>query len=175
MQVVPSAVGQSDGVIVFWDDNPEIGVAWPRPVQVVDSIEWGIGSVNEEECLVLYMFVDGQSLELYMLPELPTNATQVLDVVKLVCDWDPNMVKVRYGESPGDKTHEVLFLLPKSEDAGVVAKLRELHMRTLHQGDKGSRRDTAGHIGDGPAVTAESSLMLRLDSYLKESIRDVEE
>ena len=142
----------------------------------MDSIEWGIGSVNQEECLVFYLFASGQSLEVYLLPELPTRANEVLDVVRLVCDWDLSMMKVRYGQSPGDKAHEILFLLPKEEEAGAVAKLRELHSRISGEDLAESHRDTVEPVS-GTTVVADGdpSLMQRLEMHLKVVVQEVEE
>jgi hypothetical protein len=131
VEIVPSAVGQSEGVIVFWDGHPEIGVAWPRPLQMIDEVQWGIGSLNQQECLVLYLFTEQQSIELYLLEQLPTSPTEDLDVFALLCEWKPKVLKIRYGDSPVDREREITFLLPQGEGEGVLEKLRELTTRTL--------------------------------------------
>ena len=124
MQILPDAVGQSDGQIVFWDENPEIGAALPRPVQMISEVQWGAGLLDGEDCLILYLFLGEQALELYLPQTLPTAPAESLDVWALLWAWAPRMLKVRYGRSPADREREVVLLLPEADGERLSDALR---------------------------------------------------
>ncbi|QSO46347.1 hypothetical protein [Alicyclobacillus mengziensis] len=159
MEIVPSAVGQSEGVVVFWDHHPEIGVAWPRPLQLIDELKWGIGSLNQRKCLVLYLFTGEQSIELYLLEELPTSPTENVDVFALLCEWRPQVLKIRFGDSPIDREREVTFLLPQGDGQGMMDKLQELTTWTLDAEASKPGTVDMGHL----------SVIRRLDECLSQS------
>jgi hypothetical protein len=124
VEVMARAVGQSAGVIVFWDDNPDIGMAWPRAVQMIPEVQWGTGTLDGADCLVLYLFAGDQSLELYVPETLPTTPALWLDVWELLITREPDILKIRYGGSPADGNREVTFLLPKETGESPMDKLR---------------------------------------------------
>lgn len=158
MEIIPAAVGQSDGVIVFWDNNPEISVAWPRPLQVIEETQWGISSLDNADCLVLYMFAQGGSIELYLKEQLPTTPTNELDVWALLCDWNPNVLKIRYADTPVDGQHEITFLLPQGDGQSLVDRLEAFRELTL-----------ATDEGNGTVVERHRTLFGRLDAFLNSS------
>lgn len=125
MQIIPNAVGQADGVLVFWDESPEFGVAFPRQNQIIHEVRFGAGTLNHEDCLILYMFMGDQSVELYLPQMMETAPETTLDVWQLICKWKPDLLKVRYGSSPIDREKEVTLLLPKRDAEGLIDKLKE--------------------------------------------------
>jgi hypothetical protein len=186
MQIIPLAVGQSDGAIVFWEDNAEIGVAWPRTVQVIDEVKWGVGSINQEECLVLYLFSEHQAAEIYLPEVLPTTPSDSIEIWRVLCEWDPDMLKVRYGDTPMKSENEVTFLLPAVEGESLVEKLRTFRDMAVQQdvssGNDGAVSVAMGHERDGaetePSAAGQQAfgrpgpgLLARLDVYLTTASR----
>lgn len=155
MQVVPYAVGQSEGTVVFWEDNAEIGVAWPRKAQVIDEIRWGMGSMNQEECLILYLFAGKQVAELYLPEQLPTTPNESIEIWRLVCAWRPELIKLRYGTTPLDSDKEVTFLLPTREGDDIVDTLRRF-------------RDVTAEAESTTEAAAHAEFLGRVDACLDE-------
>ncbi len=135
-EFVPVAVGQSDGVIVLWEGVPEIGVAFPRTVQVIEEVQCGIGMINGEQCLILYLFAGDSYLQVYLKQFLPTSPDEVIDGWELLCAWNPNMLKVRYGDSPRNKDKEVTFLLPAGEGEQLIDQLKGLITRIGNENER---------------------------------------
>lgn len=132
MQMIPLAIGQSDGVLVLWEDNPEIGLVFPRGTEVIQQVEWGAGTLGQDDCLILYLFIGSQAVELYLPQRLPTTPEQELDIWLSICNWQPDTLKLRYGRTPSDREREVLLLLPKGPGEKLIDKLSEFvaQMRT---------------------------------------------
>lgn len=124
MQILPQAVGQSSDLIVFWDDNPGVGVQLPRPTQVVSEVSFGFGFFEETPCLVAYLFIGEHVLEFVLPRMLPTSPQQSIDVWHLLANWRSDVWKLRYGESVIDHEREVTLLLPTDAGASVLEKLR---------------------------------------------------
>ncbi len=124
MQILPLAVGQSSDLIVFWDDNPGVGVQLPRPTQVVSEVSFGFGFFEETPCLVAYLFIADHVLEFVLPRLLPTSPEQSIDVWHLLANWRSDVWKLRYGESVVDHEREVTLLLPTGPGASVLDKLR---------------------------------------------------
>lgn len=146
VQIIPAAVGQSDGAIVFWDDNPDIGMVLPRAVQLISEVQWGTGALDGQDCLVLYLFAGEQSVELYIPERLPTTPVDWLDVWELLCAWSPEVLKIRYGSSPADGNRELTLLLPKEEGEGPLDKLRLFVHKARRERDAGGWRDGNGEM-----------------------------
>ncbi len=124
MQIIPVALGQSEGVITLWDDNRDIAMALPRETQFISELQWGAGVLDDDPCLILYLFVGQQTIELYLPEHLPTTPEQQVAVWQTIMQWRPEVLRVRYGESPLAREHEVTFLLPKEAGETVADKLQ---------------------------------------------------
>ena len=124
MQIIPVALGQSEGVITLWDDNRDIAMALPRETQFISELQWGAGVLDDDPCLILYLFVGQQTIELYLPEHLPTTPEQQVAVWQTIMQWRPEVLRVRYGESPLARQHEVTFLLPKEEGETAADKLQ---------------------------------------------------
>lgn len=123
MQIIPLALGQSDGAITLWDENAELAIVFPRPIQFISDIAWGLGHLDDQPCLILYLFIGDQAVELYFPEQLPTSPEHQVDTWQTLFNWQPEVIKVRYGESPVDKNHEVMLLFPKEEGETLMEKL----------------------------------------------------
>lgn len=126
MEIIPEAMGQSDNVLVFWDPHPEIGVVCPRPVQSVSEVTFGLGSANTEPCLTMFLFVGETDLEIYLPENLQTDEASSVPVWEVLLEWKPEVLKVRYGETPADRSSEITFLLPTLPGETVHEKLRDM-------------------------------------------------
>ena len=124
MQIIPVALGQSEGVITLWDDNRDIAMALPRETQFISELQWGAGVLDDDPCLILYLFIGQQTIELYLPEHLPTTPEQQVAVWQTIMQWRPEVLRVRYGESPLARQHEVTFLLPKEEGETAADKLQ---------------------------------------------------
>lgn len=124
MQIIPVALGQSEGVITIWDDNRDIAMALPRETQFISELQWGAGVLDDDPCLILYLFVGQQTIELYLPEHLPTTPEQQVAVWRTIVHWKPEVLRVRYGESPLARQYEVTLLLPKEEGETVADKLQ---------------------------------------------------
>lgn len=124
MQIAPRAVGQSSDLIVFWDDNPDVGVLLPRTTQVVSELSFGFGMYEEAPCLVVYLFIAEQALEFVLPRVLPTSPQQSIDVWHLLANWRSDVWKLRYGDNVIDDDREVTLLLPTAGGASLLDKLR---------------------------------------------------
>ncbi|MHB1629741.1 MAG: hypothetical protein ACYCVB_15475 [Bacilli bacterium] len=124
MQIIPAALGQSEGVITLWDDNRDIAMALPRETQFISELQWGAGVLDDDPCLILYLFVGRQTIELYLPERLPTAPEQQVAVWQTILQWRPEVLRVRYGESPLARQYEVTFLLPKEEGETAADKLQ---------------------------------------------------
>ncbi|MDP9727648.1 hypothetical protein J2S04_000575 [Alicyclobacillus tengchongensis] len=123
MQFIPKALGQSNDLLTFWDHLPEMAILLPRPLQVVSEIQWGIGELDRQPCLILYLFVGEDTLELLLPRELPTSPHEQVDVWELLISWRTDCVKLRYGESPLHAEQEVTLFLPASESEALLSQL----------------------------------------------------
>ncbi|QQE77220.1 hypothetical protein [Alicyclobacillus sp. SO9] len=168
MKIVPDAVGQSDGALVFWEETPEIGTKWPLSANVVDEIRWGVGSLEQEDCLVLYLFSKQEVAELYLPEQLPTSPDEAVEVWKVLCAWRPELIKVRYGSSPADTNKQVTFLLPASEGEDIVDKLRLFKDAAL---PATSQAEPAGGKADS---SMPKELLLRVASCLEETAQSAD-
>ena len=56
MRVIPRAAGQSDGALVLWQDSAELADLSAQTSEVVTEVRWGIGILDEDACLILYLF-----------------------------------------------------------------------------------------------------------------------
>ncbi|PWI56988.1 hypothetical protein [Sulfoacidibacillus thermotolerans] len=130
MQIIPLALGQTDGAITLWDENPELALVFPRPLQFISELAFGLGTLDEQPCLILYLFVAEQAIEVYLPESLPTNPEQEVDVWYTLLTWRPDMLKIRYGNSPLDQEHEVTLLFPKEEEETLAEKLTSFILRT---------------------------------------------
>ena len=156
MQIIPNAVGQSEELLVFWDENPETGIALPRAVQMITGLQWGLGALDHDDCLILYLFSGEQAVELYLPQRLPTTQEQDVDVWDLLWTWNPQVFKIRYGSSPLDRAKEVTVLLPKGEGESVRDRLRDFVKLTDNPSEYG---ELAGIHGE---------LLARLQTYVSE-------
>ncbi len=136
MEYVPVAIGQSEGVPVFWEGIPEIGVVFPRSVQLIEEIHCGTGMMNYEHCLILYLFAGEVVLQMYLKQFLPTSPDEVVDGWEILCAWNPDVLKVRYGDSPMNKDKEITLLLPGKEGERITDKLSELSERICNEQDQ---------------------------------------
>ncbi len=143
MQVIPAAVGQSDGLLVFWDDQPELGLLFPRSAEVVADVRFGAGRLDSNDCLILYLFIGEQTVELYLPETLPTRFDQTAAVWVLLCAWDPQALKIRYGETPGDRSKESMLLLPKLEGERLLDRLRQFVAQSKGQAESDVSGDAA--------------------------------
>lgn len=130
MQVIPLALGQVENTIVLWDEQPELGVALPRPVQVVDEVRFGTGTLGDEWCLILYLFIGEQTIEVFLPEHLPTSPEAEVEVWHVLCRFDPDSFRVRYGASAGDARKEVLLLCPKAPGERLSDKLEEFYIQS---------------------------------------------
>lgn len=144
MQIIPNAIGQSSQTLVFWDDDPELGVALPRATQLVSELSWGFGTIQETPCLVLYLFIADQTLEMVLPRMLPTSLDANVDVWRLLIDWHADVLKLRYGNSPVDREREITLLLPTTESENLIDRLRlftEKYEGELVNGVQGAQRE----------------------------------
>ncbi|KUO96961.1 hypothetical protein [Ferroacidibacillus organovorans] len=162
MQVIPAAVGQSDGLLVFWDDQPELGLLFPRSVEVVADVRFGAGRLFDRDCLILYLFIGEQTVEIYLPESLPTRFEQTASVWAFLCAWDPEALKIRYGETPADRSKESMLLLPKLEGERLLDRLRQFVTLTKDKIDEGATTD-AYAAGD-----AAPAWVVRLQQLLSE-------
>ncbi len=130
MQIIPLALGQSDHAITLWDENPELSIVFPRPLQFVSELAWGLGTLDDLPCLILYLFIAEHTVELYLPEKLPTKPDEKVDVWQTILSWRPDLLKVRYGDSPVDKEHEVTLLFPKEEEESLITKLTSFILQT---------------------------------------------
>jgi|GEM_PF-5194721 len=158
MQIIPVALGQSEGVITLWDDNRDIAMALPRETQFISELQWGAGVLDDEPCLILYLFVGGQTIELYLPEHLPTTPEQEVAVWQTIVQWKPDVLRVRYGESPAARQYEVTLLFPKEEGETVADKLHTF-IRQLEANQTDS--------GVGSELTTQ--LLRGVSPYLSES------
>lgn len=129
MQVVAQALGLSQGVLTVWDNQEAIGVALPRPVQVVTEVRWGIGDLGGLPCLVLYIFYGEDVVECYFPEHIATTPEDDVEAWTALFDDKANALKVRYGDHPGDGTREVTLLLPTKETESARDRLLDLAKR----------------------------------------------
>ena len=129
MQIIPRALGQTEGALVFWDDLAEIGVALPRPTQVIDELSVGLGVLEGAPSLIVYASYGGQTLEVHLPRELPTSVEAAVDVWEVLWKWRPDVLRLRYGESPTQREREVTLLLPKAPGESLAEKMRDLARR----------------------------------------------
>lgn len=132
LEVIPRAIGQSSGTLVLWDDNPEVGVFLPRATQLVSELNWGFGSLGQNPCLILYMFVAEQPVEFVLPRTLPTAPDQYVDVWHLFVTWPTDVLKLRYGDRLIDRAREVSLLLPTIEGENLIDKLTLFTKKSLH-------------------------------------------
>lgn len=124
MRVIPRAVGQSDGALVLWQDSAELADCFTQTSEVVTEVRWGIGVLDEDACLILYLFRATETLEVYLPQALPTSPQAQIDVWKTIYRWQPQVVKLRYGHSPAMRDGETTFLLPTQNGETAVEKLQ---------------------------------------------------
>lgn len=136
MKVIPVAIGQSDDTLVLWDDNPELSEKLSQKTLVVSELKWGVGVLDKDPCLILYLFLSGESFEVYLPAALPTSPNEEVDVWSTLWDWNPEILKLRYGVSPVDKEQEVTLLLPKATGETLMVKLKEFIFLTKKQNTK---------------------------------------
>lgn len=129
MQIIPRALGQTEETLVFWDDLAEIGVALPRPTQVIDEITVGLGVLENAPSLIVYASYGEQTLEVHLPRELPTSLEAQVDVWEVLWKWRPAVMRLRYGESPAQRDREVTLLLPKAPGESLAEKMRDLARR----------------------------------------------
>lgn len=137
MKVIPVAIGQSDETLVLWDDNPELAETFQQRTQVVSELKWGIGVLEKDPCLILYMFLPKGSLEVYLPAALPTSPNEEIDVWETLWEWNPEVLKLRYGSSPTDREQEATLLLPKATGETLMVKLQEFVFQTKKQNKQG--------------------------------------
>lgn len=125
MQWIPLAIGQSEQTLILWEPTPEIAVAFPRSLQTVSEVKWGAGTLDDESCLILYLFVGLQALEIYLPEQLPTSPQNEIAVWSTIWEWKPTLLKMRYGFSPINKSDEITFLLPKYAGESINDKYFE--------------------------------------------------
>jgi len=173
MQLIPAALGEIDDTLVIWDDCPDIGIALPRATQVIASLEWGAGTLDEgEECLILYVFFGEDHLEIYLSESLPTAPDLDVAVWSLLLRRDPEVLKVRYGTTPAAREQEVTLLLPTREGDRLADRLRMFAERlNLVQADpQQSEPDFAPATkATGIADATLTSLRVRLGALLEEA------
>lgn len=137
MKVIPVAMGQSEDTLVLWDDNPELEEKLKQSSQVVNELKWGIGALEQDPCLVLYLFTPGDTFEVYLPAALPTSPEEEIDVWSTLWDKNPELLKLRYGVSPIDRSRELTLLLPKATGETLLVKLKEFVFQTKKQGTQG--------------------------------------
>lgn len=172
MQLIPAALGEADDTLVIWDDCPDIGIALPRSTQVIASLEWGAGTLDEgEDCLILYVFFGEDHLEIYLSESLPTAPDMDVAVWSLLLRRDPEVLKVRYGATPAAREQEVTLLLPTREGERMADRLRMFAERLNRvEGDlQKSEQDfaPAAQVSETADATL-TSLRVRLGALLEE-------
>ncbi len=129
MQIVPRALGQVEGTLVFWDDLAEIGIALPRPTQVIDELTVGLGALLGEPSLIVYASYGEQTLEIHLPRELPTSPEAKVDVWEAIWKRRPDVIRLRYGESPLQREREAVLLFPGTPGESLAEKMRDLVRR----------------------------------------------
>lgn len=161
MEIVPIAIGESDGALVLWEPRPDIGIALPRAAQVIGEAHWGAGEHADEPCLILYAFFGEQSLELVLPEYLPTTPERQVDAWGCVLARDPELIKIRYGEQPNDRDKECVLLFPAQSEDRLAISLRAF-ARRLAQADEARGEGEAS----GPGLGGLSELYLRVSACI---------
>lgn len=137
MRVIPRAVGQTDGALVLWQDSAELADCLTQTSEVVTEVRWGIGILDEDACLILYLFRATETLEVYLPQTLPTSPEDQIDVWKTVYRWQPQVLKMRYGHSPVTRDYETTLLLPTQSGETTVEKLQAFLLQMKPQRGQG--------------------------------------
>lgn len=161
LQMIAQAMGVSDGVLTFWDECPEIGLALPRPEQVVHEVRFGAGDLDGTPCLILYLFVGEDVLECYMEEILPTRPDQDVPVWTTLLEAAPDLIKIRYGAHPTDGSREVSLLLPAQSTECLADRLTTFARATLESREEAALapviQEFLQHVVEAPSHASRES------------------
>jgi hypothetical protein len=164
VEIVPIAIGESDGALVLWEPRPDIGIALPRAAQVIGEAHWGAGEHGDEPCLILYAFFGEQALELVLPQQLPTTPERQVDAWGCVLRRDPELIKIRYGEHPGDREKECVLLFPAQAEQRLATTLRGFAHRLAEAGAAGA--------SDGASASGSTAALSELYSRVSDCIAE---